>query len=179
MATRDELLARVAAAKAAAAKAALNDEEREIAELHAQEQAAIEEEAAAHAARRSILLRERAQAAQEEFGGFVEGVDLVAGFPLGKAPMDIMPADGIIVVRATPPEAENALAREVEAKRRGLHPMMLDVLLASLAYPKPNTPDHLKLQKFADKYPSAATNAAGVARRLAGAKLAEDKRGRG
>lgn len=183
MATRiEEARARLATARLAVEAVALSEDERTEAELHEQERAAVEEAAAAATTRRALDLRTREAAAEAAAGGayLVQGIDLVALFPLGKAPpLDRMPTGGVIIIRSPTSACADTLAREVEAKKRPLHALVLDMLAASTIDPKPNTEGHVLLQGWGAAYPEAASAAGGVVRKLGGAKLAEDKRGRG
>jgi len=178
--TAEEILA-AAAAKRAKAAAVLTDAQKDLA-------AALEAEAEADAAlaaeetrARALVLAEKVEAAREKAGRayLVEGVDLVALFPLGKAPpVEQLPGGGTIVVRDPPPEAVDAMNAEVEHKKKGLAKILIDVLIASTVDPGPDGAEGATLRAFAERYPEAAGQAAQRARQLGGAKTAADKRGR-
>lgn len=163
---------------------ALSDAERAEVERIKAEQDAIADLARLRASKRALALAARVEQAQTTAAGAyrVEGVDLVGLFPLGKAPpLESFPSGGVVVVRNPAPETVKRLAKEVEHKAQGrdLHALLLDVLVASTVDPARNTPDHVTLQAWGAAHPEAASVAAGVVRKMGGAKLAEDKRGDG
>jgi hypothetical protein len=145
----------------------------------------------AHAAlRRSNDMAARLAAARTRVpsGTMLQGVDLVALFPLDSPPpADKLPNGGVIIVRNPDPTVESNLLVELEHKNgpraKLIDALLIDLLCKSVVDPDVSAADAggaegTKLQAFCAAFPAAAVQAAGVARRLGGAKAQEAKRGR-
>lgn len=179
-----ELEAEAAKFEAEAKAAELTEEEKAITELRERAQAAREAKAANDTKRRANDLAHRVRAAEIAAAGkyLVGGFDLVGAFPLGKSPpKDQLPPGGVIVIRDAAPQ-EGALIADLEHKNvpgaKGIDQLMIEIACASIVDPDPTSADGVKLGEFFRRYPAAATQVAGEARRLGGAKLREAKRGR-
>lgn len=177
----DDLKKQLEVAEAHAIGAALSKDEQDEAALRAEINAANEAAWAAEAQRRGLAMAARVDAAREKAAGayLVGGLDIAALFPLGKAPADL-PGDGVIVIRDAAP-AEGGLLADLEHKNaadsKPLVKSLLEVACKSLVDPDPNGPDGALFRCFCERYPAAANQIAGEARRLGGAKVREAKRG--
>ena len=179
--TLDELQKVAELAEARAKDRALKPEEAAVAALHERIARAAEDEAAADAVRRGNDGKAREAAAAAKLGSraLVLAIDLVAFFPLGKAPPpEDMPGRGVIIVRDPPADATDAFNREVEAKKRGLASIFADLLCACLVDPDPDTPAGTTVRVFVERYPNVAIGAGDKANKLGGSKAEADKRGR-
>ncbi len=138
--------------------------------------------AAEHAKRRAIDMAARVDAAELKARGtyLVQGVDLVALFPIGKAPAEEqMPAGGVIVIRNPDQAASDAFAREIEAKTKHVSRLAIDLACACIVDPDPDSPEAATARNFFERYQEAAGNVAARARELGGARAREAKRGQG
>lgn len=183
MASRlEELRAKAEAAEASAKARALTDDEAAEASFNDRIEAAAADAAAADKTRRANDLRARADAAGIKSGGayLVEGIDLVALFPLGKSPpAGQLPGSGVIIVRSPPPDAAHTFNRELEAKAKPLATLFAVLLCASTVDPDMDSAEGIKLSELCAHYPDLSINAGDIAKKLGGAKSAADKRGRG
>lgn len=178
------------AAQIEADAAPLGAEEQAIADAHERIKAAKQTRAVNAARRRGIDMAARLATARTRFPADVmlEGVDLVALFPLGSPPpAEKLPNGGVVIVRNPEPAVESNLLVELEHKNgpgaRKVDALLIDLLLKSVVDPDAGAGDAggaegMRLQAFCASYPAAAVQAAGVCRRLGGAKAQESKRGR-
>ena len=178
----EALRAQRLAAEAEARAAELTQEERdEQVELDAIA-TAKEDKAAAETVRRSIKLASRVDVAKTKAGTayLVAGVDVVACFPLGDAPPgEQLPPDGVVVVRNPTPKESDDFAREIEAKKKNVSAIAVELAVACTVDPSGEGAEGVRLRGFYEKFPEAAGAVAMRARDLGGAKSAADKRGRG
>lgn len=169
-----------AEAKAAANK--LSPEQERAAALVARRQQAADAAAAAWKTKRTLDATARLRRARA--GGpkyLVEAIDLVDLWPAGVALIpEQLPGGGVLIVRSPEPAAADAMAVEIEHKKRKISEILADVLIASVLDPDPNDPkEGALLRAFCDAYPGAATNAGDEVVKLGGLKAKADKRGRG
>ncbi len=185
--TIDEQIAALEAEAAAAeerAKAATpTGAEKRMAEARDRARSARETEAAGLAVKRANMMALHVKAAEAKANGayLVAGVDVASMFPIGKAPPeDQMPNKGFVVVRDAA-EEEGGLLTNVEHKNaidaKPLAGVLLDIACKSTVDPDPASAEGALCGGFYRRYPAAANQVAGEARRLGGAKVREAKRG--
>ena len=173
--------------KALEAEALAEEAAAKVVELSADEKAAHfflerrakaqEERAAAEQKRREVDAGGRELVARQVAGGryLVRAVDLVSFFPFGQAPpADKLPGGGVIVVRNPTPERQEAMTREVEAKKKTMDQILVDLAIDCTIDPK----DDALTRTFFEAYPGAGTNTANVVLELGGLRQKADKRGR-
>lgn len=171
-----------AAAKAAREESAkvLTAEQRDMVIALADEEDAKALLAAEKAKARALDMADRVDRATLAAKGdyIVDGVDLIALFPVGKSPTEHIPSGGVIIIRSPTTDASDALAREMEANKQGLSAMAIRYVCDNVVDPREGA-DGVLLGEFFKRYQEAAGSVAVKIRDLGGAKLAADKRGRG
>ena len=168
-------------AEALAAAAEPTEEEKKA---HAfLERRAVVREKAAGAARekREVDGAIREGAAKKTAGKsyLVRAVDLVSFFPFGEAPpIEQFPGGGVIIVRNPSPDRQAAVTSAMEAKKRKLEPIFIDLVCDTTVDPAPeDVGGGAMLRAFLEAYPGAASNAAGIVLELGGLRQEAAKRG--
>lgn len=171
------LQAEAEAEEAAAKVVELSDVEKEAHAYLERRAKAKEDRAAAEQKRREVDAGGRELVAEKAAAGryLVRAVDVVSFFPFGQAPpADRLPGGGVIVVRNPTPQRQEAMTREVEAKKKTMDAILVDLAIDCTIDP---TDDPL-VRTFFEAYPGAGTMAANVALELGGMRQKADKRGR-
>ena len=171
------LQAEAEAEEAAAKVVELSDVEKEAHAYLERRAKAKEDRAAAEQKRREVDAGGRELVAEKAAAGryLVRAVDLVSFFPFGQAPpADRLPGGGVIVVRNPTPERQEAMTREVEAKKKTMDQILVDLAIDCTIDPK----DDALTRTFFEAYPGAGTNTANVVLELGGLRQKADKRGR-